>query len=140
MSKDLKQTLTFNCTPKEFFNLMTNSSTHARLTGKPANLSKKVGAKFRAYGRHLEGVNIEVKDNKELIQAWRAADWPKGVYSIVQFKITKSGNKTKVAFTHTGIPSKFHSKIKMGWKEHYWEPIKEYCSELEDSKYSRRAA
>lgn len=139
MSKDLKKTLNFNCSPKEFFNLITNSPAHAKLTGKPANVSKKVGAKFRSYGTMIEGMNVDVKDNKEITQAWRAKDWPKGVYSIVQYKITKNGtNKTKVVFTQTGVPPKFHNKMKEGWQEHYWNKIKTHLKET--AKETRKKA
>ena len=124
MSKDIKQTINLNCTPKEFFHLMTNAAAHKKFTGAPAKLSKKVGSAFQTYGMHCQGMMLELKDNKEIVQAWRGSNWPKGVFSVVSFKIAKNGSKTKVTMNHTGVPEKFSKDIKAGWTEHYWTPMK----------------
>ncbi len=69
----------------------------------------------------------ELIEGRRIVQAWRASDWPTGVYSIVTFNLdmVKKG-KTKLLFTQTGVPNSKHQGITQGWKDFYWRPMKLY--------------
>lgn len=53
-------------------------------------------------------------------------NWPKGVYSIVSFKIEKEGAGTRLIFDHTGVPEKDVDHLAEGWKKMYCARISEY--------------
>jgi len=88
-----------------------------------AKISKKVGGTFSAHGGYISGFNLNLIENKLIVQAWRARNWPKGVYSIVSFKIGKEGAGTKLIFDHTGLPEKEVDHLAEGWKKMYWDRI-----------------
>ena len=71
------------------------------------------------------GINLELIENKRIVQAWRAKNWPKGVYSIVSFKIEKEGAGTGLIFDHTGVPEKEVDHRAEGWKKMYWARMSE---------------
>jgi activator of HSP90 ATPase len=63
---------------------------------------------------------------KLLVQAWRAADWPEGVFSIVRFELKAQGAGTLIVFDHTGFPNGQGAHLAAGWHANYWEPLKKH--------------
>jgi hypothetical protein len=51
-TKTLQQTVTFRASPKEVYDMLTDSKKHQSLSGMPAKISKRVGGKFTAWGSH----------------------------------------------------------------------------------------
>jgi len=121
----IKQTVFFNASPTQVYNLLMDSRLHAGFTGNKATISRKVGGKIEAYGGYITGNNIELIEGKKIIQRWHASDWEEGIDSKVTFTFAKSSKGTKMTFTHKGVPKEFVADISQGWKEHYWKPMKE---------------
>lgn len=130
MSKSFKQRIKLPALPKQVFETLLDSRKHTGFTGAPAFCSKREGSEFSAYNGMLTGRNVELVNNKRIVQAWRAKNWPKGVYSIVSYTLTKTpDNKCSLEFNHIGIPDSELEKIKKGWDAHYWQPLKQYLKE-----------
>ena len=130
MSKSFKQKLKLPALPRQVFETLLDSRKHTGFTGSPAFCNKKEGSEFSAYNGMLTGRNVEILNNKRIVQAWRAKNWPKGVYSIVSYTLTKTpDNKCSLEFNHIGIPDAELNKIKKGWDAHYWQPLKQYLKE-----------
>lgn len=125
-TKTIKQTVILPCSPKEAYEALMDSKQHAAFTGYPAKISKKVGGKFTASGNYIHGKNLELIPGKKIVQEWYGSNWPKGSLSKVTFEFSKTKIGTKLIFTHEGVPDKFVKDIADGWKEYYWEPLKEY--------------
>jgi uncharacterized protein YndB with AHSA1/START domain len=90
-----------------------------------AQISKDVGGTFSLFGGVISGRIIELMPNERIVQAWRAADWPPGVYSIARFELRSNGKGTKLVFDHTGFPAGAAQHLAEGWKGNYWEPLNE---------------
>ncbi len=107
-----------------------DSKKHSAFTGDKAVISREIKGKISAYDGWIEGENIRLKENAEIVQKWRGADWPAGVWSVATFKLktTKDGG-TELTFTHIGVPEEFAEDIEEGWKEYYWKKIKRYLGE-----------
>ncbi len=134
MAKSIAQSVVFNATPSEIFNMLMNSRKHAKFTGAPARLSVKPGASFTAHGSYITGRNIEIVPDERIVQAWRGSDWADGVYSVVTFALTAApGKKAKLTFTQHGVPDEHVKSIRNGWREHYWEPMKVMLKESSQS-------
>jgi len=41
------------------------------------------------FGGHIVGRHVELAPNERVVQAWRVADWPPGVYSIAKFELSE---------------------------------------------------
>jgi activator of HSP90 ATPase len=124
-TKNLKQGAMFKATPHEVYEMLMDSKKHSRFSQDRANISRKIGGKFTAYGGWIEGKNLKLVKDKEIVQEWRGKDWPKGHYSTVKFMLKKAGNGTKLMFSQDGIPVDKYKDISSGWKEFYWERMKE---------------
>lgn len=97
--------------------------------GKPAEVSSEAGGVFSAFGGHITGRQVELVLNERIVQAWRAASWGPGQYSIARFELVEQGSGTKLVFDHTGFPQGQAQHLAEGWKANYWEPLEKYFAQ-----------
>lgn len=127
MTKTIRQTVTIGAAPGKVYAALIEEKRHAKFTGEPAKISRKVGGAFSCYGGWLKGINVDLVPGKRIVQAWRGKDWPAGAYSIATFSLAKAkGGNTRLAFTHVGVPAFKAKGITMGWRKFYWKPLKAY--------------
>jgi activator of HSP90 ATPase len=96
---------------------------------KPVEISPEVGGAFSAFGGYVSGRHIELLPNERIVQAWRAASWGPGQYSIARFMLTEQGSGTKLVFDHTGFPQGDGQHLAEGWRMNYWEPLEKYLAQ-----------
>ncbi|VVB75058.1 Activator of Hsp90 ATPase -like protein [Candidatus Tiddalikarchaeum anstoanum] len=123
-TKDIRQEVFFKAKPKEVYDALMDSKTHAKFTDSPAKIGKKEGDKFSAFDGYATGENLTLKEGKLIVQTWRASDWPEGYYSKISFEFTGEKNGTKLVFKQTGIPKDKVKDIGKGWEDYYWTPMK----------------
>ncbi len=126
MSETIHQTIEFNATPQEIFELIIDSKKHSAFTGAPAKIGRKVGDSFSVWDGYAVGKNLEIIKDKKIVQTWRASDWPKGVESKVTFEFVQKGKNCKLHFTQKNVPEEFAKDIEQGWIENYWKLMKDY--------------
>jgi len=124
-TKTIHQTVTFKASPHELYEMLMDSKKHAQIVDADAEIRKKVGAKFRIYGGEIEGVNLELVPDKKIVQSWRYSDWPEGHYSKATFLLEESKGSTKLTFTQAEVPEALYEDVSQGWKDYYWQPMKE---------------
>lgn len=90
-----------------------------------AQISPDVGGPFVLFGGVISGRVIELVANERIVQAWRAADWGAGVYSIARFELRTDGAGTKLLLDHTGFPVGAAEHLAAGWHGNYWDPLKQ---------------
>ena len=125
-TRSIKQTVTFNASPKEVYQLIMDAKKHAAFTGSPVKMSNKINGKFSLFDGYCHGYNIELSEGKKILQAWHFSEggWPDDHFSICSFVFQEKDNKTKLVFTQTGIPAHRAGDLKEGWKQFYWKPMK----------------
>ena len=133
MSKAIRQTVTIKATPHAIYETLMDSKKHAALAGGEATISRKVGGKFSISSGEIQGENLELVPDQKIVQSWRYSDWEEGVYSRATFSLEKSGDKTKLTFTQTGVPDEHYEEIKQGWKDYYWGPLKEMLEKADST-------
>ena len=125
MSKTITQKITFKgATAKDIYGIYMNSKKHSEATGATAEMTKKVGEKWKAHKGHLRGTNLLVKANKTVVQTWRAKGWKEDSVLTLQFDDTSDG--CELTMVHALVPDEFAADIKAGWTKMYWKPIKSY--------------
>ena len=127
-TKTIKQTLIFNASPKEVYELIMDAKKHSAISGSKVKMSRKVKGKFEVFDGYVNGYNIEIEEHKKIVQGWYFAEegWPQDHYSICTFKFDKKGKGTQLTFTQTEVPSPAVKGLTGGWKQYYWEPMKTY--------------
>jgi uncharacterized protein YndB with AHSA1/START domain len=127
MTKIIRHTVTIGAPPRQVYDALINEKKHAKFSGAPASISRKVGGAFTCYGGHLSGINLELVPARRIVQSWRAKGWPAGTHSIVSFALSrKAGGRTRISFTHLGVPASRFKDINEGWRTFYWRPLRAY--------------
>ena len=86
-------------------------------------IARSEGGSFCLFGGHIVGMNIELVPNARIVQAWRPANWPPGIFSIARFELVATATGTRIVFDHRGFPEGTGPHLADGWKQHYWAPL-----------------
>ncbi len=129
MCKTIKQKVRFNAPPEVVYELLAHSKKRSAVTGTRASIPRKTGGAFSADDGRVTGVNVDVVPGKRLVQAWRRADFPEGIFSMAAITLapTPSGG-TELVLTHRGVPKHLLDGTERDWREHYWARMKAYLA------------
>jgi activator of HSP90 ATPase len=117
-----------NATPSELYELFMDSAKHTAATGMPANINRKVGGKWSAFGGMICGKNLALLPNQIIVQTWRSTGWKKAdpdSILVAQFEKSASGGAT-ICLTQVGVPEYDHKGVTHGWIKYYWDPWRKY--------------
>ena len=131
MCKTIKQKVKFNAPPQTIYALLADSRKHSAFTGRKASISRKIGGRFSIDAGGVTGINVDLVPGKRIVQAWRNADFPDGVFSMATFTLvpTTDGG-TALVLTHRGVPKDLIPRTEQTWRDQYWQRIKEYLKPL----------
>jgi activator of HSP90 ATPase len=122
----IHQEVDFTASPARLYAALTDAKQFAAFSGRAAVIEGGAGAAFSLFDAHIVGRNVELIPGKRVVQAWRAADWPEGLYSMVRFELVPHGTGTRLVFDHTGFPAGQHDHLAQGWEENYWSLLRKY--------------
>jgi activator of HSP90 ATPase len=131
----IHQEVTINASPTRVYEALTQSKRFRKIVemgipgaGASTVISPHIGGGFSLFGDRIIGRHLEMAPGERLVQAWREKVWDPGIYSIVRFQLNADGAGTNLIFDHTGFPQGAAEHLAIGWKSHYWEPLKKYLA------------
>ena len=126
----IHQEVSFPSAPEAVFALLTDQVLFAAATGRPASMGTGEGASFTLFDGRIEGRHIELVPGRRVVQAWRGADWPPGVYSVVRFTLAPEGAGTRLILDQEGYPDgasplypSWHEHLATNWPVFYFQPF-----------------
>ncbi len=122
----ISQSITIKTSAANVYKAITSADQFGEVTGAPAEISPDEGGAFSCFGGQITGRHIELIPGQRIVQAWRVKAWPGGVYSVVRFDLSESGDATTVEPVHTGYPDDAAEHLEPGWHKMYWEPLKAF--------------
>lgn len=128
-TRTLFQEITFDAPPREVFEALLDSEKYAGFTGVPASIDRRGGA-FRLYDGQVEGDLVDIELNRRIVQRWRQADWPKGLFSTVTIELESGdhGTRTSLKLQHAGIPIGRAEELNIGWHKYHWEKLSSWLA------------
>ena len=125
--KTIEQEIIIKGTPHEIYEVFMDEKKHCKLTESKAKVSREISGSFSIYEGALSGKNIELIQDKKIVQTWRGngENWPKGYYSTITLIFEPDDKGTLIKFTHTDIPDGAYESVKEGWEKYYWGPLKD---------------
>ena len=123
-TRTIRQTVSFDASAHEVYEMLTDEKKHAGFTGGAAHISRDVGGKFVTNDEYSSGTNLELVQDSKIVQTWRASDWPDGHYSSLTIMLSQGALPTKLSFVQTGVPADEYDEINQGWHDYYWNPLK----------------
>jgi len=125
----IHQQVDIPASPARVYKALTDEKQFATFSGMAAKIENRAGGEFSLFEDHIVGRNIELVPDKRLVQAWRVATWPAGLYSIAKFELQPHDSGTRLVFDHTAYPAEQRDHLASGWTEHYWDPLKKYFAQ-----------
>lgn len=127
MTPPIKQSVTLGASPEELYRTMMNSKKHTAMTGMPAKIGAKVGAKWSAFGGSISGRNLMLVPGKMIVQAWRSTSFKKtDPDSVMVMTFTKVADGARIDLVHVNVSAQDHKGVTNGWKQYYWDPWRIY--------------
>ena len=125
--KSIEEEIVIKGTPHEIYEVFMDEKKHSKLTESKAKVSREIGGSFSIYEGALSGKNVELIQDKKIVQTWRGdgENWPKGYYSTITLVLEPVDKGTRIKFTHTDIPEGAYESVKEGWDNYYWSPLKD---------------
>lgn len=125
-TRTIKQTVTFKATPHEVYQALMDAKEHAAFTGGSAKINPAVGGAFSVFDGYARGKNLELKEDKKIVQAWQAQEdgWPEDYFSKLTIELREVKGGTELRMTHSGVPQEHADAVADGWHQYYWEPLK----------------
>lgn len=125
MCKTIKQKVRFKAAPREIYDVLADSKKRSAVTGRKADISRKVGGPFSTDAGQVTGVNVDLVPGKRLVQAWRRRDFPEGVFSMAAITLapTPTGG-TELVLTHRGVPKHLIPGTEQYWRHGYWAKLR----------------
>ena len=121
----IRQEISIKSTPAKVYEVLTTSTRFSDLSGgAPAEIDAREGGLISMFDGNIVGVNVELKRDQRVVQAWRAINWDDGIYSIVRFDLESDGDGTRIALEHSGYPDGERDHLSDGWHKMYWDPMK----------------
>jgi activator of HSP90 ATPase len=94
--------------------------------GAATDIHAVAGGAFTLFLGVISGRNVELVSDQRIVQAWRVAGWPPGVYSIVKFELADQDGGTRLVLDQSGFPAGKAASLAHGWKANYWEPLAKF--------------
>ena len=127
MKNEFTLTVMINAKAGTIYKAWLSSEGHSAITGSPAKVEGVVGGNFVAWDGYIEGMFLELKENKRIVQAWRTTEFPvEAEDSIVEILLEEDHGKTKLTLKHSNIPAGQADSYKSGWDDFYFNPMKKY--------------
>ncbi|MCK4501251.1 SRPBCC domain-containing protein [Candidatus Babeliales bacterium] len=122
--KDFKKYYIIPSEPEEVFTAITNPFTIELWTGYKAIMDSNVDTEFSLLEGDITGKNLEIIDNKKIVQEWYFGDQPEK--SIVTINLFDNKKGTQVELIHKNIPDEDYENIIEGWNEYYFGALKSF--------------
>jgi activator of HSP90 ATPase len=142
MPKTVRLGAELAATPAEIFDQYLNSRSHAAITGAPAVVNAKAGAKFSAFGGGLRGTILQLVPGRLIVQSWRASDWKaRDIDStLILTLLPKGRGSTLIELVHVNVPDRDFAGVSKGWEQFYWSPWREYLQQRSGGKKGKSAS
>ncbi|NQU54483.1 MAG: SRPBCC domain-containing protein [Bacteroidetes bacterium] len=121
--KNIKRYYILNAEPKDIFNALTNKKMLEIWTDETAKMEPVSGSEFSLWGGSITGVNLEIEENKKIVQQWFFGEDDEE--SVVTIKIHPHKKGTSVELIHTNIPDEAFENISEGWDDDYFGALNE---------------
>lgn len=121
--KPIKQVYKIKATPSEVWDALTNPKTIKAWGAGEAKMEPKKGFKFSLWNGSIYGENLEVIQEKQLMQKWFSSDDPSNPTKVT-FTILNRGDETIINLLHENVSQGVYKDIEQGWKDYYLGEIK----------------
>lgn len=121
----IRQRVTIPAPPARVYAALTNARLHAAYTGGAATGRARVGYAFSAWDGYISGRHLRLDAPRRIVQEWSTSEWPRRLApSLLELRLEPAGRGTRIVMLQTGVPARQAARLRRGWREFYWEPLR----------------
>jgi activator of HSP90 ATPase len=129
MKNGFKMSVTLDASAQQIYDAWMSTDGHSTMTGSAAQVDPKIGGAFSAWDGYIFGKTLELEAPRRIVQAWRTTEFSEdAVDSRLEVLLEEKNGKTKLTLLHSNLPEDQADSYKVGWKDFYFKPMKEYFS------------
>jgi uncharacterized protein YndB with AHSA1/START domain len=129
MPYNFKLTTIIPASPQEIYDAWLDNVAHSEMTGAEATMSDELGAKVSAWDGYISGRNLELAPGERIVQSWRTTEFAdEHEDSIISVALEEVDGGTLLTLVHTNVPDEHTSYEQGGWRQYYFQPMREYFS------------
>lgn len=126
-TESFKISAQFPVTAQELYQAWLDSKQHTAFTGGGAKIKAQVGGKFTAWDGYIMGKTLELNPHSRIVQSWRTTEFPQNCGdSIIELTFKDVTGGAKMTIKHTELPEGQGAEYKDGWRQFYFNPMREY--------------
>ena len=112
--------------PSEIYKAWLTSEGHTAMTGSPADVSTKVGDRFKAWDGYITGENLALEPGRRIVQSWRTTEFAnEDQDSLIEILLEPIFEQTRLVLRHSNLPE--HGvQYEQGWEDSYFSPMRTY--------------
>ena len=138
----IKQTYLIDGSPAKVWRALTDPEVIEVWSDADADFEPVVGAEYALWDGSICGEIVEVTPRKKLVQTWQPDNWER-TDSVVTFKLTPVGKKTRVDLLHENVEAFDYAGTNEGWDLYYLGAIKrmfdaKLAKEVRNTKPSKK--
>ncbi len=124
--KTFKKTFILNAFTEDVYSSLTNPVTIELWSGYPAVMNTSPGSLFSLWDGDIEGMILEVEENKRIVQEWFFGDIDER--SIATIILIRDFGRTQLTLEHVNIPDEAYDNIVTGWSEYIIGAIERFLN------------
>jgi uncharacterized protein YndB with AHSA1/START domain len=118
---------TIEAPAERIYDAWMSSEGHAAMTGGAAHIDASIGGEYDAWDGYITGKTLELEPGRRILQTWRTSEFgPDDADSTIEVLFEPSEAGTVVTIRHTGVPDGQLAYEESGWRENYFEPMRDY--------------
>ncbi|MFP4497040.1 MAG: SRPBCC domain-containing protein [Vulcanimicrobiota bacterium] len=113
--------------PEAIFETFIDGCKHGDLIGQSVIIEPRIEGNFTAFNGKVKGTIRQLIKNKKIVFSWtiKEDEWPKNHYSLATINLEEKRNGTHLQLIHDNIPRNYEDRLRTGWQQNYWKPMKE---------------
>jgi activator of HSP90 ATPase len=117
-------------TASEVYRTMLDPLKHGKMIGAEVLCDPRIGGRFSVGGGLIEGRILELEQGREIVLAWKTADWPGNAEpSRLKWRFAPAEYGARVSISHTRLPADSHEAMTQEWTTRYWASMERYFRE-----------
>lgn len=126
LTKPLTMIEEFKCRKNELFQVFVDINLVKAFTqNSKCAYNSVVGGSFSLFDSNITGSFVEIVENKKIVMKWHNKRWPEGHFSDVTLEFNEKEDCAELTMTQTGVPANFVENTEEGWRNFYWNAIKQ---------------
>ena len=124
----------------DVYDMYLDPRSHADITGAPATIAPRAGAKFAAFDGAIAGEILQVVPKRLIVQSWRASHWKASDLdsTLILTLFPEARGQTLIRLLQVNVPDHDFAGVSQGWELYYWAPWRKYLASRRTGRSRRK--